>query len=186
MQRFRVSLTGLFVAALALSAEAAAQSIPTTQVAGAKLVEDKTRVVWEIDCTTLDGWHSEGMNATVTKPEPETIKVTQEGNDTWGKAAFVVDGVNLEKSPLLEVKVNKVEKGSAFKVLIANSDWSEQIVVIDRSSADGVHDGDVWKAIKRESRKKESWYDAPFNLVVVIEGRGKASWFDYFKLREKN
>lgn len=185
MQRFSACLTGLFVVALSLSAAAAAQSIPTTQVAGAKLAED-TRVVWEIDCTTLDGWHWEGMNTIVSKPEAETIKVTQEGNQTWGKAAFIVDGVNLEKSPLLEVKVNKVDKGSAFKVLVANSDWSEQIVVIDRSSADGVHGGDIWKAIKKESKKKESWYDAPFNLVVVIEGRGKASWFDYFKLREKN
>ncbi len=144
-------------------------------------------VAWQSDCDTLSGWHdaneTPGMNAKIDQFEPSVLRVTQGGNDTWGKVAYVVENINLDATPILEVKVNKVDKNSAFTMCVAPSDWSEMIDVIKRSSADGIHKGDIKKAV-RTSKKPASWKGPmSFNVVVVIEGKGKASYFDWLKIR---
>ena len=145
-------------------------------------------VAWEEDCSTITGWHfdndSKGMNSTVEQFEPSVIKIKQQGNDTWGKAAYVIQNIDLEKTPIVEVKVNKVDKGSAYTVSVAPTDWSEMITVIPRSSADGTFKGNIEKAVKK-AKNRDTWENGPasFNLVVVIEGKGKAACFDNFKIR---
>ena len=144
-------------------------------------------VAWEMDCSSLSGWHdateTPGMNAKVDQFEPSVIRVTQEGNDTWGKVAYVVENVDLSATPILEIKVNKVDQNSAFTVSVAPSDWSEMIDVIKRSSADGIHKGDIRKAV-RASKEPGKWKGPiSFNVVIVIEGKGKASYFDWLKIR---
>ncbi|MFH0879444.1 MAG: hypothetical protein V2A34_06995, partial [Lentisphaerota bacterium] len=107
---------------------------------------------WQNDCSKLDGWRSKaddpGMNCKIENPEPSVMKVTQDGEGTWGKVSFFVSNVDLEKYPELVVKVNKVELNSAYTIQIAPSDWSEFITVIPRCSADGKRDDNLKKAIK--------------------------------------
>lgn len=144
-------------------------------------------VAWENDCSAIAGWHDKaetpGMNAKVDQFEPGVLRVTQDGNDTWGKVAYVVENIDLEATPILEVKVNKVDKNSAFTISVAPRDWSEMIDVIKRSSADGIHQGDIQKAV-RVAKKRDDWKGpVSFNVVVVIEGKNKASYFDWLKIR---
>jgi len=174
-----VALTALLAlsASPAVAAEETATNAPSV-------------VAWETDCSTTSGWHwesdSPGMNTKVEQAEPSVIKLTQEGKDTWGKAAYVVENIDLEQTPILEIKVNKVDKGSAFTVAVANSDWTEQFTVIPRTSADGIHKGNIAKAVK-QARKKDAWKaPARFNVVIIIEGKGKASWIDNMRIRSEN
>ena len=137
---------------------------------------------WQHDCSSVKDWYDNkvdtGFHAKVDQAEPSVIKITQEGGDTWGKVAYVVKGVDLDKTPILEAKVNKVDTGSAFKVAVASLNWSEFYEIIPRSSADGVQKGDIktasgWSGVK------------DFNVVVIIEGPGKAVWFDNLKIAPK-
>ena len=139
-------------------------------------------VGWQHDCSSIKDWYDNqmepGFHAKVEQAEPSVIKVIQTGGDTWGKVAYVVKGVDLDKTPILEVKVNKVDVGSAYKVAVASLNWSEFYEVIPRSSADGVQKGDIktasgWSGVK------------DFNVVLVIEGTGKAAWFDNIKIAAK-
>ena len=178
MKQVLMSVLALAVAVLVSTAEEGAQlESPSSDAV----------VAWETDCTSIAGWHdateTPGMNAKVDQFEESVIRVTQDGNDTWGKVAYVVENIDLEATPIIEVKVNKVDKNSAFTVSVAPRDWSEMIDVIKRSSADGIHKGDIKKAV-RVAKKRDDWKGpVSFNLVIVIEGKGKASYFDWLKIR---
>ena len=150
-------------------------------------VRAEAQVAWSTECDSTDGWHwnaeDAGMNAKVAQFETSLIQVTQEGNDTWGKAAYVVEGIDLNETPILEVKASKVDVGCGFMVNVASSDWSEMFTVVKRTSADGVHKGNIEKAIK-ESKNPDLWKSpAKFNIVVVVEGKGKSVWLDQVKIR---
>ena len=134
---------------------------------------------WHNDCSTLKGWYCSTENPTfeakVEQVEPSVIKVTQEGKDGWGKAAVVVKDVNLDNTSRLEVKVSRVDKDSAYQVGVASLDWTQFFVVVPRSSADGIKVGDIkaatgWTGVK------------DFNVVVIVEGKGKGSYFDELKI----
>ena len=144
-------------------------------------------VAWSTECDSIDGWHGNsddpGMNAKVVQAETSTIQVTQEGSEMWGKVAFVVDGIDLDKTPVLEVKASKVDLGCGFMVSVASADWSEMFTVVKRTSADGVHKGNIAKAVK-ESKNPDLWKSpAKFNVVVIVEGKGKSVWLDQLKIR---
>ena len=166
---------------LALAGAQAQEAAPAEAAAGPE-------VAWEDDCSSIAGWHydndSKGMNCVVEQFEPSTIKIKQQGNDTWGKAAYVIHNIDIEKTPIVEVKVNKVDKGSAYTIAVTPTDWSEMITVIPRSSADGTFKGNIEKAVKK-AKNRDAWENNPvsFNLVVIIEGKGKASYFDNFRIR---
>jgi len=143
---------------------------------------DEAPAGWQHDCSSIKDWYDNksdaGFHAKVEQAEPSVIKVAQEGADTWGKVAYVVKGVDLDKTPTLEVKVNKVDLNSAFKVAVSSLNWSEFYEVIPRSSADGLQKGDIkaasgWNGVK------------DFNVVIIVEGQGKASWFDNIKIAAK-
>ncbi len=142
---------------------------------------------WETDCSTIAGWHynidNAGFNTEVTQPEPSVIKITQKGSETWGKAAYVVQGVDLDATPILEVKATKVDVGSAFSVAVASKDWMQMFTVIQRTSADGVHTGNIKDAIK-ESKDPDAWKaPATINVVIVVEGKDKSTYLDSVKIR---
>ena len=69
--------------------------------------------------------------------------------------------------------------GQHDAVAVASPNWSEFFEVIQRTSADGVHKGDI-KAASGWSGVKD------FNVVLVVEGAGKASWFDNIKITAKS
>lgn len=143
---------------------------------------DDALVGWQHDCSSIKDWYDNktdaSFHAKVDQAEPSVIKVTQEGGDTWGKVAYVVKGVDLDKTPMLEVKLTKVDVGSAFKVAVTSSNWSDFFEVIPRSSADGVHRGDI--------RAASGWSGAKdFNVVLIVEGAGKAAWFDNVRITAK-
>lgn len=134
---------------------------------------------WHNDCSTVEGWFSnpedKSFEAKVEQSEPSVIKVEQDGKDGWGKAAIAVKNVNLDSTSVLQVKVNKVDKDSAYQIGVASTDWSEFFVVVPRSSADGLKAGDI-KAATGWSGTKD------FNVVLIIEGKSKASYFDELKI----
>jgi len=140
-------------------------------------------VGWMSDCTSIKDWYDgktdQSFHTKVDQFEPSVLRVTQEGAESWGKAAFVVQDVDLDKTPILQTKVNKVDLNSAFKVCVASLDWSEFYEVVPRSSADGIHMGDIKTATGWSGKKS-------FNVVVVIEGQGKASYFDQIKIASKS
>jgi hypothetical protein len=149
--------------------------------APALLAQDEV-VGWQHDCSSIKDWYSSqddaSFGAKIEQAEASAFKITHDGKDTWGKVAFVVKDVDVDASPILEVKVNKVDTGSAFKVALAPLDWNNLYVVIPRSSADGVHKGDI-KAATGWSGKKS------FNVVLILEGKGKSVYFDNIKITSK-
>jgi hypothetical protein len=149
---------------------------------GASLVVQAEEIGWMSDCSSIKDWYDDksdkNFNAKVEQFEPSVLKVTQAGADSWGKVAYVVQDVDLEKTSLIQTKVNKVDLNSAFSIAVATLDWSEFYVVVPRSSSDGVHMGDI-KAATGWTGKKS------FNLVVIVEGKDKASYFDQIKIASK-
>lgn len=173
---------GLAVAAVLMVESAAA----APKAAGGDDAE-AAKVAWENDFSSTEGWQDAsvdpGMNAYIRKESGKgTCMVTQDGADTWGKVAFLVEDVSLEETPILEAAVTQVGKGSAFKVGISPLDWSEFIEVLKRSSADGTHKGDIEKAVKRAGRKDLLEGPASFYVVIVVEGKGKSSYFDHMRI----
>ena len=150
-------------------------------------VRAESEVAWSTECDSTEGWHwnneDAGMNAKVSQFETSIIQVTQEGGDTWGKVAYVVEGIDLDKTSILEVKAAKVDVGCGFMVNVASSDWSEMFTVVKRTSADGVHKGNIEKAIK-DSKNPDLWKSpAKFNVVVVVEGKDKSVLLDQLAIR---
>ncbi len=145
---------------------------------GVTLIAEEV-IGWENDCSSTKDWYDNktdpSFGAKVEQAEPGVFKVTQDGKDTWGKIAFVVKDINVDQTPMLEVKINKVDQDSAFKVAVAPLDWSDLFVVIPRSSADGIQKGDI-KAATGWTGKKS------FNVVIIVEGKGKASWVDNIRI----
>ncbi|MBV9463612.1 MAG: hypothetical protein JO317_05230 [Verrucomicrobiae bacterium] len=146
----------------------------------ATLVWAEDTLGWHSDCGSVKDWYTKNedpsFQAKLDPAEPGVLKLTQEGTDTWGKAAFVVKDVDLDKTPILEVKVNKVDKDAAYKVGVAPLDWSELFVVVPRSSADGVSSGNIKTATGWSGKKS-------FNVVLIVEGKSKAVWFDDIKIK---
>jgi hypothetical protein len=134
---------------------------------------------WKNDCSTLEGWSSnledKSFQARVEQSEPSVIKVAQDGKDGWGKAAILVKHIDLDSAARLEVKVNKVDKDSAYQIAVASTDWSEFFVVVPRSSADGIKTADIKSATGWSGTRD-------FNVVVIVEGKNKASYFDELKI----
>jgi hypothetical protein len=144
---------------------------------------------WQSDCSSIQGWRSNaedpGMCAKVEQAEPSVIKISQSGDGTWGKAAVLVSGVDLEQNPMLYLHATKVEQNSAFTVQVAPADWSEFITVVPRNSAHGLHDENIRKAVKA-SKNPDAWKGmSSFWLVVVIEGKDKATFIDHLCIGPK-
>lgn len=146
------------------------------------LFAEEEVIGWQHDCSSIKDWYSTqddpSFGAKIEQVEPSVFKVTHDGKDTWGKVAFVVKDVDIDQTPNLEVKVNKVDTGSAFKVAVAPLDWADLYVVVPRSSADGVHKGDL-KAATGWTGKRS------FNVVLIVEGKGKSVFFDNIKVTSK-
>jgi hypothetical protein len=139
-------------------------------------------IAWECDFTTTQGWYDNKTSASymakVDQYEPSVMRVTQEGGESWGKVAFVVKDVDLDKASKLEALVNKVDLDSAFQIAVASLDWSEFYVVVQRTSADGVHMGDIQAATGWTGKKD-------FNIVLIVEGKSKAAYFNNLKIAPK-
>ena len=140
---------------------------------------NESAVGWQNDCTTTAGWSAnqedKSFEAKVEQSEPSVIKVGQDGKDGWGKAAIAVKDINLDSTSVLQVKVNKVDKNSAYQIAVASPDWTEFFVVVPRSSADGIKVGDI-KAATGWTGTKD------FNIVLVVEGKDKATYIDDLRI----
>jgi hypothetical protein len=142
---------------------------------------------WENECDSAGDWLSNRVDPAIgTRVGMEglsVVQVTQDGEGTWGKAAIRVDGVDVNATPVLEAAVTKVDLNSAFQVAIAPPDWSEMVTVIKRTSADGIHRGDLHKAIRRAGNP--SAFESGFFVVVIVEGKGKSVWLDRVRVQSK-
>ncbi|MBV9463927.1 MAG: hypothetical protein JO317_06825 [Verrucomicrobiae bacterium] len=177
----RLSMAGAAIAAavLGIAADPATPAAKPAAPNSNSYAQAGDLVGWTTDCSSTKDWYDTKIDpsfqAKIEQAEKDAFKVTQDGAQNWGKVAFVIKDVDLEKTPMIQVKTTKVDQDSAFKVAVAPLDWSDLFVVIDRSSADGVHVGDI-KAATGWSGKKD------FNLVLIVEGKGKATWFDDIKI----
>lgn len=153
--------------------------VPALLLGWAGVVSAEEIVGWENDCSSIDGWYTRIDNPTyganVEQYEKSVMQVHQMGSETWGKVAFVVKDVDIDATPYLQIKVNKVDKDSAFKVGVAPLDWSVFYLVVPQSSADGIHFGDL-KTVTGWTGKKD------FNVVLIVEGKGKAFYVDHLKI----
>lgn len=150
---------------------------------------DPSKIGWEVTCDTVDDWRDSnddpGMGTLVDQAEMSVIRVRQTGDKTWGKTSYLVENIDIHKYKRLEVRVNEVALNSAFIVGVAPKDWSDFIIVIERSSAHGVHTGNIWRAVKQHAKNPEAWEgEIDFHLVVVIEGADKATLFDNFAIHK--
>lgn len=126
---------------------------------------------WKSDFSTMDGWYDNAadpnFNATITAgTQPGTADITQKGDGTWGKVAFVQENVDIDKNSVIKINMADVPKGSGYKVLAVTPDWSESFIVIDRGHGKGIAQGNIkdvtgWSGVKT------------FNLVIIIEGEKK-------------
>jgi hypothetical protein len=145
---------------------------------------------WETNCEGTDGWYDNkadaGMGTEVSQFETGVIAIKQSGNDTWGKAAFSVENIDLDKTPILEIKVNQVEEGAGFQVKIVPKDWSEMISVVERSNGEGIYKANIQKAISKQSVNPAAYASpATFSVVVIVEGKGKSVWVDNVEIRSE-
>jgi hypothetical protein len=139
--------------------------------------------VWKSDFSSMDGWYDnntdQSFNAVITAGTKEgTADVTQKGDGTWGKVAFVLENIDIDKFNVLKVNVADIAKGASYKILAANKDWSESFVVIDRGHGKGSAQGNIkdvtgWTGVKT------------FNLVVVVEGEKKKVTLNSIELLPK-
>jgi len=138
--------------------------------------------IWrdDFDEEELEGWYDnktdESFRAVIVMGKKKgTADVIQKGKGDWGKVAFVVMNVDLDTYNIVRVKVTKVDKNGDYKVLAVSKDWSDSYVVIDRSKGKGTHKGDIKKATGWKGM-------TTFNIVVVVEGKGKKVTLDWIEL----
>jgi hypothetical protein len=137
---------------------------------------------WQNDCSSTKDWFDNASDpsfmAKIEQAEPSVFKVTQTGPQTWGKVACVVKEVDLDNTPVLQVKVNKVDLNSAYKIGVASLDWKEFYEIVPRSSADGLRVANIKSATGWSGLKD-------FNIVVIVEGKGKSAYLDELKIVAK-
>jgi hypothetical protein len=140
--------------------------------------------VWKSDFTSLDGWYDnntdQSFNAVIAMGTKEgTADVIQKGDGSWGKVAFVLENIDIDKFNSVRVNVVDIQKGAAYKLLAVNKDWSESYVVIDRGHGKGSAQGNI--------KDVTSWTGSKtFNLVVVIEGDKKKVTLGSIELLSKD
>ncbi len=139
--------------------------------------------VWKTDFSSMDGWYDNNtdpsFNAVITAgTKAGTADVTQKGEGTWGKVAYVLENIDIDKNNIIKVNIADIEKGSAFKLLAISQDWSESFVVIDRGHGKGFAQGNIKDVTGWTGTKS-------FNLVVVIEGEKKKLTLNSIELLSK-
>jgi hypothetical protein len=140
--------------------------------------------VWKSDFSTLDGWYDnrcdQSYNAVITAGTVDgTADVIQKGDGSWGKVAFVLENIDIDKFNVVRVNVVDIQKGAAYKLLAVNNDWSESYVVIDRGHGKGQAQGNI--------KDVTSWTGSrTFNLVVVVEGDKKKVTLGSIELMSKD
>ncbi|MBU0479267.1 hypothetical protein KKC91_11970 [bacterium] len=137
---------------------------------------------WEDNFNTgvaewYDEYDSDSFNCIITSLEDGTASIEVIGNSTWGKVAKVIEDVDLNKYPVIEIKANHVDPDSAFKVGITSLDWKEYYEIIPGQNLPGVYSESI-----KENVKLSNKFNSKFNLVIIIEGSNKSSIFDYIRL----
>lgn len=139
--------------------------------------------IWKDDFKEVENWYDNktdsSFNAVIIPGKKKgTAEVKQKGKGNWGKVAFVLTNLDLDKYPLVKIKVRKVSKSGDFKVLAVSKDWGRSYVIIDRGAGKGEHKGDI-KEVTGWTGKKT------FNLVIVIEGKNKKVVLDNIMVTSK-
>lgn len=141
--------------------------------------------IWRDDFKDVQNWYDNKVDssfgAVIVKGKKKgTAEIIQKGKGTWGKVAFVLSNIDLDKYNVLRMKVNKVSKNGDYKILITSINWRKTFELIERGSGKGIHEGYI-KQITGWSGKKT------FNIVVVVEGKKKKVVLDWIELvSEKN
>lgn len=134
---------------------------------------------WETDCSNLDGWSDNAddpaFGTRIDQFEKSVVRVTQEGPETWGKVSILVKDVDLDRTPFLILKLNQVDVGSGFKVLVDTPGWSDAHPVLPTSNAHGTHVANL--------KEKTGWSGTrTFRLLLIVEGKGKSIYVDHIKI----
>lgn len=145
------------------------------------LVYSAQKVGWEDDFNKgTEGWYdqktSNTFNCTITPIKTGSIaKIEVVGDSSWGKVATIIENVDLDKYPIVEVKVDQVDVNSAFKIGVASIDWSNYYEIIPGQNLSGTYSGNI--------KEKTEWSGSPkFNLIIIMEGAKKTCTVDNIRL----
>lgn len=135
------------------------------------------------DFADMKNWYDnktdKSFNAVIVPSKNKgAYEVIQKGNGNWGKVAFVLVDVDLDKFEIVKIKVNDVSKNGDYKIAVTPVDWKDQYILIDRGAGKGMHTASIKDATGWKGKKT-------FNLVVIIEGKGKKVELDSIELISK-
>lgn len=138
--------------------------------------------IWRDEFNTLENWYDNKADASFNAlimlgKTKNTAVIQQKGNGNWGKVAFVVQNVDLDKFNILRLKVNKVDKNGDYRVLVTSLDWNDSFTIIDRGNGKGTYEGNI-KTVTGWSGKKT------FNVVIVVEGKDKSLELNWIEITD--
>lgn len=138
---------------------------------------------WRDDFNEVTDWYDNKADTSyraVINPGKKkgTAILQQKGKGTWGKVAYVINEIDLDKYNIVRVKVKKVDLSSAYKILAISTDWSETYIVIERGNGRGIAQGNIQEATGWKG-------EVSFNLVLIVEGKNKKITFDWIELISK-
>lgn len=139
--------------------------------------------VWRDDFEKIVNWYDNktdaSFNAVITAGKKAgTAEVVQKGKSTWGKVAFVVTDIDVDRFNTIRVKVNKVEKNGDYKILVSSITWDKSFIVIDRGKGKGTHEGSIKEAAPWKGKMS-------FNVVILVEGKDKKVTLDWIELASR-
>lgn len=139
--------------------------------------------IWKDDFNVIQNWYDnktdKSFNAVIIPGKKKGSAILQQkGQGNWGKVAYVVTDIDLNKFYIVRIKVDDVDKSGDYKVLAISQDWSDNYVIIDRGNGKGVYEGNI-KEVTGWSGKRT------FNIVLVVEGKGKKVEIDWIELSEE-
>lgn len=136
--------------------------------------------IWKDSFDEIENWYDNKADSSfkaviVPGKKKGTAMVKQQGKGDWGKVAFVITKLDIDKYNILKVKVNKVSKNGDYKILVTSLDWNKSYTIIDRGRGKGIHKRNIKEITKWKGEKT-------FNLVIIIEGKKKMTEFDWIEI----
>lgn len=115
-----------------------------------------------------------GMNAHIVAASGGKGRLTCATAADWGKTVLVVPKIDFSRGPVLSAVVSDLDEGASWNVGVTSNPWSDANyhTVIPSQNHAGTVTADL-AAITGWSGPRDD-----FNLVLVIEGKGKSVNFD--------
>lgn len=138
-------------------------------------------LAWECSFDDVKGWYDNRTDPTYAatiQPAPGgKARVTEAGPDVWGKVAIFCPGIDFSRGPVLEIVVDAAE-GATWKAGVVPQPWNDAEFksLVESTSSTGSTTVDM--------AARSGWSGAKdVNLVLFVEGEGRAVLFDAVRIR---